>query len=81
MIELSPATALLLYLGATLAILMGVWIASHYRAHKRRFLPPEKDLNVCEFCHFAYLDTGAKKITRCPRCDSLNKSSRPTSKF
>lgn len=73
MIELSPATALLLYLGATLAVLMGVWIASHYRSYRRRFLPPEKELKVCEFCHFAYLDIGAKKISRCPRCDSYNK--------
>lgn len=73
MIELSPAMALLIYLGSTLAILMGVWVSSHYRQRRRRFLPLEKDLNVCEFCHFAYLDTGAQKLTRCPRCDSFNK--------
>ncbi len=73
MIDLSPAMALLLYLASTMAILLGVWISSHYRQRSRRFLPMEKDLNVCEFCHFAYLDTGAKKITKCPRCDSYNK--------
>ena len=73
MIELSQATALLLYLGITLAAILSIWISSHYRSRKRRFMPLEKELNACEFCHFAYLDTGSKPVTRCPRCNSYNK--------
>jgi hypothetical protein len=72
MIELNPATALMVYLGLTLMAILGIWAASHYRARKRRFLPLEKELVVCEFCHFAYLEVGSQKITRCPRCESLN---------
>jgi len=72
MIELSPTTALMVYLGFALAFLLGIWIFSHYKTKRRPILPSEKDLHVCEFCHFAYLDVGAKKITRCPRCESLN---------
>lgn len=75
MIELSPATALLLYLGATLLCLFGIWIFSHYRTRRRRFMPLEKELTVCEFCHFAYLDAGIKSITRCPCCNSYNSKS------
>lgn len=74
MIELSQATALLLYFGVTLLSIMGVWLASHYRSRKRNFMPLEKELVVCEFCLFAYLDIGSKKITRCPRCESYNHS-------
>lgn len=73
MIELSQGTALLLYLGITLICILGVWIASHYRSRKRCFMPLEKELITCEFCLFAYLDESAKKITRCPKCDSYNK--------
>lgn len=72
MIELNPATALMLYLGLTLVVILGIWITSHYRSRNRCFMPLEKELVVCEFCHFAYLDAGAKKITRCPRCESFN---------
>ena len=73
MIELSPNTALMLYLGFTLAVLFIIWAASHYKRKDRNFLPLEKELVVCEFCLFAYIDEGNKKITRCPRCDSYNK--------
>lgn len=74
MIELSQTTALMLYLGMTLAFILGVWIYSHYGSRKRCFMPLEKELITCEFCLFAYLDTGGKKITRCPRCESYNNS-------
>ncbi len=73
MIELSPTTALMLYLGLTLFFLLSIWIWNHYASRRRQILPAEQDLHVCEFCHFAYLDTGAKKLTRCPRCQSYNK--------
>jgi len=74
MIEISPTTGLMLYLALTLIAILGVWLYSHYHSRKRCFMPPEKELIVCEFCLFAFLDTGAKKITKCPRCESFNKS-------
>lgn len=72
MIELAPTTALMLYLGFTLLCLLGAWLFNHYRSKYKQILPSEKELHVCEFCHFAYLDQGAKRITRCPRCQSFN---------
>ena len=79
MIELSPTTALMLYLALTLLAILGIWVYSHYSSRKRCFMPMEKELVVCEFCLFAYLDVGAKKITKCPRCESFN-SSKPQPK-
>ncbi len=72
MIELTQSTALLLYLGFTLATLLGVWLYSHYKTKSKKVLPLEKQLHICEFCHFAYLDINAKKITQCPQCKSFN---------
>jgi len=73
MIELSPNTALMLYLGITLLCLLGVWTFQRYPQRKNFTLSSEKKLCVCEFCHFAYLADGEKKITRCPQCQSYNK--------
>jgi uncharacterized paraquat-inducible protein A len=72
MIKLSSTTALMLYLGFTLIAILAVWIYGHYTTRKKPILPLEKNLNLCEFCHFAYLDTLGKEVTRCPRCHSLN---------
>lgn len=72
MIELTPATAFMLYLLATLFVLLGLWIYQHYQQRHQTILPPEKELHVCEFCHFAYLEEDSKKISRCPRCQSFN---------
>jgi ribosomal protein L37AE/L43A len=73
MIELSPTTALMLYLGMTLSVLLGLWIFQHYRYRHKKILSSEKELFICEYCHFAYLDEGTKKITHCPQCQSYNK--------
>ena len=73
MIELSSSTALMIYLGMTVAILLGLWISSHYCTRRRSVMPLEKELTICEFCHYAYLDAGATTVTRCPRCSNFNK--------
>lgn len=73
MIELSPITALMLYLCATLSVLLGIWIFQHYRMRSKTILSPEKNMQVCEFCHFAYLAENTEKVTRCPRCKSFNR--------
>lgn len=72
MIELAPTTALMLYLGFTLICLLAASVYNHCKSRHKQILPSEKDLHVCEFCHFAYLEEGAKPITRCPRCQSFN---------
>lgn len=72
MIELTPTSALMVYLGLSLIFILGVWFYQYYYSLKKPLPIMEKELHVCEFCHFAYLDTGAEKITRCPRCNSFN---------
>lgn len=72
MIEISPNTALMLYLCTTLFSLLTLWAFQHYRTRKKTILPVEKNMQICEFCHFAYLAEEVKKITQCPRCSSFN---------
>jgi ribosomal protein L37AE/L43A len=75
MIGLSVTSAAMLYLCLTLAVLFGVWFYQHYRAKAKKITLAEEILHICEYCHFAYLARGSKKITKCPQCSSYNKSS------
>ena len=73
MIDIFPTTALMLYLGLILFGMLAVWILQNFVSKKKPILPLEKKLFTCEFCHFPYLDSSTKKITRCPGCKSYNK--------
>lgn len=73
MIEISPNTAVMLYLGLTLAVLLGIWCSHHYFSRKEKISLLEQELLVCEYCHCAYLEDLGKKITQCPQCRSFNR--------
>lgn len=73
MIELSPSGALMLYLGMTLAVVLGLWIHQHYRSRHKKVLTAENDLQVCEYCHCAYLADRGKALNQCPSCKLINK--------
>ena len=72
MIELSAHGALLLYLGSTLIVLLGLWVTHHYTSRRRKLNLNEQTLIVCEYCQYAYLDDPSQPVTRCPRCQSYN---------
>lgn len=73
MIELTVTNAFLLYLAFTLTCLLGLWCMQHYQTRKQRLsLLPQK-LQVCEYCHTAYLADIEKAISRCPGCQSYNR--------
>lgn len=73
MIELTPTAALTLYLSATLAIVLSLWIYHHYKSRHKKLVTLSQELFICEYCHFAYLDERGKKVTHCPQCQSFNK--------
>lgn len=72
MIELSPNTACMIYLGVTIAFLLGLWVYKHLASKKRKISVIEKELFVCEYCQCAYLVELNKKVTRCTQCKSYN---------
>lgn len=74
MIELSTSTAIMLYLGLTLCPLLGLWIFQHCLSRHKKMELSDQELHVCEYCHFAYLEEIATKITQCPQCQSYNRN-------
>lgn len=73
MIAVSPHTLVLIYLSLTLIGILGLWIKQHYKSRHKKIVITEKALFVCEFCHYAYMEVGSKKITQCPQCNCYNK--------
>lgn len=73
MIEVSPATAVMLYLALTLVVVLGLWGYNHYRTRHRRLKMEAHKLLVCEYCHYAYLEAHEATVTQCPQCHSFNK--------
>lgn len=74
MIELNLTTALTLYLGWTMAFVLGLWGYQHYYVRKKVIFSHEQALCICEYCHNTYLDDSVKKINQCPRCGLFNKN-------
>jgi len=74
MIELSTNTAVLLYLSTTLCAMFVFWIMQHFYTKRKMELAPLHKVCQCEYCHFVYIDTEQKTLTRCPQCSSLNQA-------
>lgn len=73
MIELSPSTAIMLYLSLTLVAVLGLWGYNHYRTRNRSLKMDAQQLLVCEYCHYVYLEANEAAVTQCPQCHSFNK--------
>jgi len=76
MIELSPASALLLYLLLTLSVVLGLWSYQHYKTRSKKIITAPKELYICEYCQAVYLDNAQLTVTQCPECHSFNKGNR-----
>ena len=76
MIELSPATAIMVYLFLTLMILLGIWGFHHLSCRNKKVVLAQHELYICEYCSFVYLDQIAKPLSQCPQCHSFNKMNR-----
>lgn len=76
MIEVTAATAFLLYLAMSLAVLFILWSYRHFRECKKTIISPSEELFLCEYCHFLYMEKSNRSITRCPECHSFNKNNR-----
>ena len=74
MFELTFNTLFMFYLAITTAMVLGIWIYSHYRMRRRTFFSTEQALFVCEYCHFAYVENSLKDFNRCPQCELFNKN-------
>ena len=63
----------MLYLAFTLITLMVLGVVSYLSSRKKLHLPPATSLCICEYCHHTYVADSAKKVSKCPQCQSFNK--------
>ncbi len=76
MIEVSPETACILYLAASIMAVIGIWLYQHKSSKKKEIVTFKTKHITCDFCTASYLDDAAKTYTRCPACQSLNKTTK-----
>jgi predicted Zn-ribbon and HTH transcriptional regulator len=82
MIKISATTAMMLYLGMTLGIVLIIWVFQHIQKRKKKISLIEQSLYTCEYCTFTYLEDASKKVNKCPSCGSYNENNsfRPSQK-
>lgn len=74
MIALSMTAAAMLYLGLTLALLLGIWGTHHFKRRRSKLETASQELRICEYCNCAYLEDLTKAVTQCPQCSCYNKN-------
>lgn len=75
MIEISPETACMLYVGGLLLLLLWTWIRHSQRAKRREVVKLTTMHVTCEFCSHSYLAETFTPYHRCPNCHCLNSQS------
>ena len=73
MIELSLASAFMLYLFLFLSVLFGLWLSEMLMSRKPPSKALKKVLITCEYCHFLYLEREEANVSKCPQCASFNR--------
>lgn len=72
MVRLDISTAVSLYLVFSVVILLFLW-ALMGREKEDRLEVERTFIWECAICTFTYVDSRHDEISRCPRCNSLNK--------
>jgi uncharacterized paraquat-inducible protein A len=78
MIHLTASAAFMIYLSATLAVVLGVWLYQHLNPPRMPIVNGERELKLCEYCQHVYLDGEAAGVSQCPQCASYNRDNRYT---
>jgi len=72
MIPLALTHALALYSAVLGLLIAAIWLYTELTVRRRRRFLTKQFLWRCVFCSYTYLDESAERISRCPRCASLN---------
>jgi hypothetical protein len=74
MIEVSPETACMFYVGSLILLLLVIWLRYSHKANKRNLVKFTTVRAVCEYCGASYLVESVTPFHRCPHCQCLNKA-------
>ena len=72
MIQITLAQALMLYSAILGLLALALWVYADLAARLSHRVLAKQSLWRCVFCGYTYLDEGAEKLSKCPRCDSFN---------
>ncbi|HOD49764.1 MAG TPA: hypothetical protein PLJ71_07140 [Candidatus Hydrogenedentes bacterium] len=72
MIQLEIGQAVILYSGVLIALAAGIWLYTEFSAGRSQRTLGKQYLWRCPICGFSYLDESAERLSKCPRCGSLN---------
>jgi len=72
MIEISPETACMLYVGGILLLLLLTWVFHSRKAKHRDIVKLTTVHATCEYCGSSYLVESFTTFHRCPHCQCLN---------
>ena len=75
MIRTSLGNLVILYLLASIAGIMAIWMISEF-LRRRRDQASRRHIILCSICGNTFQDTSDEKIASCPRCGSLNERSK-----
>lgn len=73
MFIINITSALLIYFGLLIFLILGLWFWTHFKERRQEAPPPYYALAICEYCSFSYLAPQNKPINKCPQCQGLNK--------
>lgn len=72
MIEISLTQGLAVYTAVLGLTIGGIWLYTELSIRRPQRHLGEQFLWRCSFCGCTYLDAGARRISKCPRCESFN---------
>ncbi len=73
MITLDIGTAIFLYLMFSLCAILVLWVSFERGGSFEKYTVEHKEVWLCEYCTYTYVDSTHDTISRCPQCDSYNK--------
>lgn len=72
MFEISLTQALAFYSSLVVLGAFFIWFYTEVNTHHAYRVLERQYLWRCVFCAFTYLDEAAERVSKCPRCHSLN---------
>jgi len=72
MIEITPDTGCMLYVGGLLFLLFVIWWKTSQKSKKREVVTITKQKSTCEYCGNSYIAESRIALHRCPHCSCIN---------
>lgn len=72
MIQIEITSAIALYSMILCLLILVVWLYTEFQVRRPQRYLGTQFLWHCTYCSYTYLDEGADRLSKCPRCQSYN---------